>query len=300
MRLNEIGERKLTYFITEKFGIPFDDAAFIEWDGEYIVATTDMVGRKTHFPHSATFFQMGWYAMAVNMSDLAAKGAEPFAYLVAISMPADLEEKNYRELMRGMEECTKKYGGRIVGGDTKEADDIIIAVTALGKVKAGREMRRLGARAGDAVYVTGSIGKGGAALLDEDTEKLLMIEPRIKEGRILSLSGAITSCMDLSDGLASSLHQLAFINKVGFRIYEDALPVDYTARKHKNWLELALYYGGDYELLFTASQNIKDIERRIDAKRIGEVIEERKVVLVKDGKEYEIENRGYEHFVGNK
>ncbi|RLF44654.1 MAG: thiamine-phosphate kinase [Thermoplasmata archaeon] len=297
MKLRQIGERKLTYYVTEKFDIPFDDAAFLPFDNEYIVLTTDMVARRTHFPEKATFYQMGWYSIAVNISDLAAKGAKPLAYLAAIAMPPSLEEENYREMLNGMEACIKEHGGKLIGGDTKEADDIIIAITAMGRVKKEETMFRKGAKTGDAVYVTGCIGRGGAALLEGNMDDLLLIKPRIKEGIMLAESRVATACMDLSDGLASSLYQLAKINGIGFKIYEDMLPVSKVAKKYENWLEIALYYGGDYELLFTSSEEkAEKIKEKINARKIGEVIKERKVTLVKNGREIEMENRGYEHF----
>lgn len=297
MKLSQIGERKLTYNATKKFSIPYDDCAFIDFGREYILLTTDLTARKTHFPESATFYQMGWYSIAVNISDICAKGGEPIAYTLAIALPRDMEKNEYEELLNGVEACIKKYGGKLAGGDTKEANDIVIVVNAIGKVSKKEFMPRKGSLPGYAVYVTGSLGRGGSALIDGDMEKLLIIEPKVKEGRILAKAG-VKSCMDLSDGLASSLYQLMEVNKVGFRIYEDMLPISENAKKHENFLELALYHGGDYELLFITSENIgKELEKIIDVKRIGEVIKERKVVIVRDGKEEELENRGYEHFI---
>ncbi|HDN96081.1 MAG: thiamine-phosphate kinase [Thermoplasmata archaeon] len=297
MKLSQVGERKLTYYVTKKFSIPFDDCAFLDAGEEYLLITTDMVNRKTHFPEGSTFYHMGWYAMAVNISDIAAKGGKPIAYVAAIGMPENLEKENYEEMLEGMEKCTEEYGGKLVGGDTKEADDVTIAITAFGKVRKDEAMPRKGAKPEDAVYVTGSIGRGGAALLEKNLEELLLIKPKIKEGRMLAKSKVVTSCMDLSDGLASSLYQLAKINNVGFIIYEDMLPVAEIAKKHENWLELALYYGGDYELLFTVPEEKgKELEKKMDIKRIGKVIEENKITLIKEGKEHKIEDRGYEHF----
>lgn len=297
MKLSKIGERKLTYNATKKFSIPYDDCAFIDFGNEYILLTTDLTARKTHFPESATFYQMGWYSIAVNISDICAKGGEVVAYTLALALPRRMEEDEYEELLKGVDECIKKYGGKLVGGDTKEGDDIVIVVNAMGKVSKKEFMPRKGCVPGDAVYVTGSLGRGGSALIDGDMEKLLLIEPRVKEGRILAKAG-VKSCMDLSDGLASSLYQLMEVNKIGFRIYEDMLPISENARKHENFLELALYHGGDYELLFTTPPSIgKELEKTIDVKRIGEVIKERKITMVRDEREEEIENRGYEHFI---
>jgi len=292
MKLKDIGERKLTYKITSRFSIPFDDCYFLPIDGEYLLLTTDMVRKTTHFPKDATPYHIGWYSIAVNISDVVAKGGEPFAYLVALGLPKEMDEKALDEILNGMENCIKLYGGKIIGGDTKEADEITIAITAIGKVKKKEVLSREGAKAGEAVFVTGNLGKGGIALLKNDLDKLLLIKPKIKEARWLAKNKIATACMDLSDGLASSLYQLSKINGIGFRIFADFLPIDEEAN-----LEVALYYGGDYELLFTAPKEEKEnIEKKINAKMIGEVIDEKKITLIKDGKEYKIENKGYEHF----
>jgi len=297
MKLSDMGERKLTYKITSEMHIPFDDCAVIEREGYYEVVTTDMVNARTHFPEGTPPYHMGWYAMAVNMSDLAAKGAEVEAYLVAMGLPRDMEEENYEEIIRGMKECVDKYGGRIVGGDTKETDDIIISVAAFGTVEKAKFMPRKGIRKGDAVYVTGKLGRGGAALRDKNLDELLLIKPRLEEGRYLASLGKVNACMDLSDGLASSLYQLMKINGKGFRIYGNALPVHEMAKNYEDAIELALYYGGDYELLFTLPpEEGGKLEEHMDITKIGEVIDEEKVVIVADGKEKMMENRGYEHF----
>jgi len=297
MKLSDAGERKITYEITRKFSIPFDDCAYIERKGYYEVMTTDMVNKKTHFPPSASFYQMGWYAMAVNISDLAAKGVEPEVYLVAMGLPRELDMEDYNEIIHGMEMCIKEYGGKIVGGDTKEAIDLTISITAIGIVKKEEFMPRKGMKVKDGVYITGKLGKGGAALRNGDMNQLLLIKPRLKEGRMLASSGKVNSCMDLSDGLASSLYQLMKINGKGFRIYEEMLPIHDNAKKYDDALELALYYGGDYELLFTMpEEGEKELKEEMEITRIGEVIREEKVFLLTDGKEEEMEERGYEHF----
>lgn len=297
MKLHEIGERRLTYEVTHRFSIPFDDCAWLDAGDEYLLVTTDMVGRKTHFPEGAAFRQMGWYAVAVNASDIAAKGGMPEAYVAALGLPRDLEEAAYLELLNGMEDCIAHHGGALVGGDTKEADDIIIAITALGRVKKNEILRRTGAHPGDEVWVTGTLGKGGVALMEHDTEALLGVKARVQEGRMLAASGHVTCCMDISDGLSASLHQLMRINGYGFTIYRDALPVDERAKQREDAEMLVLYYGGDYELLFTARRgSMEQLKHRVRATKIGEVTEERKILLVADGRAEEVENRGYEHF----
>ncbi|MEM2935351.1 MAG: AIR synthase-related protein, partial [Candidatus Thermoplasmatota archaeon] len=187
-------------------------------------------------------------------------------------------------------------GGKIIGGDTKEADKILISIAAIGKVKKEEAMFRKGARIEDSVYITGDIGKG-LFIFSNKKNKILHVKPRIKEGRILAKSKKVSCCMDISDGLASSLHQLMKINNVGFEIYEENLPFTDIAKKLKNGTNRAIYTGGDYELLFTMPDKYgKILERKIDIRKIGKVIKERKVYLVLDGKRKEIKNRGYEHF----
>lgn len=295
MKLSQIGERRIVEEITKKFSIPIDDCAIIENGNEYILITTDMVNEKKHFPNGAKPYHMGWYSIAVNLSDIAAKGGNPIALTAAISIPRNYEISFLNEILDGMGDCIKNYGGKLIGGDTKESDVITIAVTAIGKVNKNEYMARYGAKEGDALYVTGDLGKEASLYLN-DLDSLLLIKPRIKEGRELAKLNAITSCMDLSDGLASSLYQLKKINGVGFILYEDWLPISKQAMKMKNPLEFTLYHGGDFELLFTMPEKYeKDL--KIDFKKIGYVIKEKKILIYKNGKKIEIENKGYEHFI---
>ncbi|MBC7081472.1 MAG: thiamine-phosphate kinase [Thermoplasmatales archaeon] len=293
MKLSEIGERKIVDSLLKRFSIPFDDCAFIEINDHYLVLTTDIVYEKTHFPENSKPYDIGWFSIAVNLSDIASKGAEPIGMLVGLAMPKETDSKFFDEIIEGMEDCILNFGGKILGGDTKEADRILISVTAIGKVKKEEAMLRKGAKVGDDVYVTGELGKG-AFILSEEKEKILKVKPRIKEGRFLAKSKKVSCCMDISDGLASSLYQLMKINNVGFEIYEEKLPIAEIAGNDVN---KALYLGGDYELLFTIPPPYgKTFERKIDIKKIGNVIEENKIYLASGKKRKEIENIGYEHF----
>ncbi|MCD6573196.1 MAG: thiamine-phosphate kinase [Thermoplasmata archaeon] len=294
MKLSEIGERKIVEKIIQKFSIPMDDCAVIDNGNEYMILTTDMMNEKTHFPQGSKPYYIGWYSIAVNLSDIAAKGGKPLAILAAISMPRSREINFFEEILNGMEDCVKKYGGKIIGGDTKESPFLTIAITAIGMVRKNEYMARKGAKAGDAVYVTGSLGKEANLYLG-NIDELLNVKPRIKEAHELAKARVATSCMDLSDGLASSLYQLAKINGIGFLIYEKWLPIDDKARKMDSPLEFALYHGGDFELLFTMPEEHEDM-LHFNFKKIGYVTEE-KILIEKDGKIEEIKNKGYEHFV---
>jgi len=295
MKLCDVGEREIVKMITERFSIPLDDCAFIENGNEYIVLTTDTMNEEHHFPEGSKPYYIGWYSVAANISDLASAGAKPIAILAAISMPRNYEMQLFEDILNGMEDCLKECGGKLVGGDTKEASILNISITAVGRVKKEEYMGRKGAKEGDAVYVTGTLGKEANLYLG-DINALLHIKPRIKEGMMLSKLKVATSCMDLSDGLASSLYQLSRINNVGFLIHEEWLPVDEKAKKMSNPIEFALYHGGDFELLFTMPEKYEE-RLQFNFKKIGYVIHGKKILIEKDGKEEEIKNKGYEHFI---
>jgi thiamine-monophosphate kinase len=189
-------------------------------------------------------------------------------------------------------------------------DSITICGTALGMVKKKEFMPRMGARNGDIICVTGELGSAGISLQNlkrgkdgEAVKKILLISPRIREGRAAVLTHGVTASMDISDGLASSLYQLLKINGVGFSVRAEKIPVDREAKFEKNAIDLAIYSGGDYELLFTVSpdmvDNVKKAVEGVGCKitDIGTVIKEKKVILLDGEVERRMENRGYEHFL---
>src|SRR5207247_9182744 len=139
------------------------DCGFVDWGDDYLVVTTDVVNRKTHIPTGATPQQIGWYATAVNLSDIAAAGARPLGFVAALSMPADTDVEFLRGLAMGMEECVREFGIAVLGGDTKESEVLSIAGTAFGRVRKDRILLRSGARPGDAIVVTGDLGRAGYA-----------------------------------------------------------------------------------------------------------------------------------------
>jgi thiamine-monophosphate kinase len=317
MNLNGLGERKIIEIFEKNFdrcenavvGIG-DDAAVFEIDGEnYLVVSTDIITQKRHMPREMTPEQIGKYAVNVNLSDIASMGAKPIGLLFSFAMPGDLDEKFIEELSAGINEACKKHGTCVLGGDTKEHREIVIAGTALGKVKKDMVLTRAGAQAGDIIGVTGEIGSAAAGFHCltkniEDAEKFIKaaLEPtaRVKEGEILSKYAS--SCMDVSDGLAFSLHEIAKASEKGFRIFHEKIPADRDL-EHIAELsgataeEIIFHKGGDFELLFTAPEGkFEAIEREIKVTAMGEVIE-KGAVIKKDGKESELESRGYDSFL---
>ncbi len=318
MKVNEIHERALVARIAKLLskdiqnviiGAGEDDCAVLNVAGEdYLLVTTDMLHRKTDFPPQMTGRQIGWMSAAVNLSDLASKGARPLGVVMAMGIPPEAELEFVEEIVKGMNECATSCGTSIIGGDTGAHEELTIAGTAIGTVKKELLIRRKGAKEGDLVCVTGNLGSAGAALFALNkkisvSEKILkaLFEPvpRINEGIALGKSKAVTSMMDISDGLALSLHDLSKASNVGFKIYENKLPVLPEVKrqlKGKELLEAVVYTGGDFELLLTvAKDKVENAKKACHLTVIGEVIENG-VFIEREGRLEELKAKGYEHF----
>jgi len=316
-RLRDIGEKKMVSTITSMLNTsamlgPGDDAAVLEMGDRYLVISTDMLWQGTHFHPSMSWWQKGWMAAAVNFSDVAAMGAQPLGLLLAMGLPSDLRIKNVQDIVQGAADCCDRLGTDYLGGDTKECSELVLTGTALGNVPRNGLLTRSGARPGDILIMTGSAGLASAGLLALDrglsAEKAVraLFEPipRVKEGTLLSSSGMVTSCMDTSDGLSTSLHELANASGVGFEVDYDSIPVDPETR----WVteecgteldSVVLHGGGDYQLLFTVRPEGWDAVQKLlgmEATVIGRCLEGN-VNTLKRGTSYcVLEPGGYEHF----
>ncbi|MFQ6060761.1 MAG: thiamine-phosphate kinase [Thermoplasmata archaeon] len=318
-KLRDIGERKAIQLITrilDKGDYPLgltDDCAAIEMGSNYLLISIDMISERTHVPVGMSPYDMGWHVVAVNLSDIAAKGGEPLCVEVAVGLPRGKDIRELEDIARGMDTCARKYRTAVAGGDTKECYEITLSGTALGIVPKHRIMLRKGARVGDVVAVTGKLGKAACGYhalkhgldIQSAVRKLFRPEPRMAEGIALSKSGVVTSCMDISDGLASSVHQMSHASGVSMEIELEKLPeteevsqVQFIPKS-----ELLLYFGGDYELLVTLQHNGFEKARAAVKKVGGELTEIGRVVkeseknrLIRKGEFEELENRGYEHF----
>lgn len=321
LKLSNIGERKAIEIIAKiVHGEKFigDDCAFIDFGKNYLLITTDILTQKTHFPKEMNYYEIGWHSVAINLSDIACKGGVPIGLLIALGLPKNFKVKNLKELSKGIYKCAKKFNTKILGGDTKENENLTICGTAIGLVKKENAMKRKNAKVGDLVCITNFLGYGFLGyfilkkfyniknkIFKKIINKFFMPTPAIKEG--IALSKFANCCMDISDGLANSLWQLSLINNVGFEIYFEKIPiakeVEILANKLNLNLEKIIYYGGDYELLLTIKKEkikkaIKDVEK-VGGKLsiIGRVIKDRKNLLIKDEKIKKLENRGWEHFI---
>ncbi|MBR4244764.1 MAG: thiamine-phosphate kinase [Candidatus Methanomethylophilaceae archaeon] len=309
VQIADIGERQLIEdfksFIRPEGRVgPGDDAAVIEKD---IVITTDIVTFDRHFPIGMTYEQFGWYAAAVNFSDLAAMGARPIGFTAALALPPTLDSQNAYDIMSGIDQCAEFCGTGIIGGDTKNGPGIV-AGTAIGTMDGRAPMLRSGARPGDVVAVTGPLGgpAAGFAAIENDIdcpearESLFMPIPRVSEGIELASSGIVSSCIDLSDGLGTALNTICKASGVGidveFSFLQHEQYVDEISQKTGIPLEkLLIGWGGEYELMFTADPDrLKKLyDSEIEFSIIGMVNDSGQADLIREGKRSRIDYGEY-------
>ncbi len=322
MKLHDLGERKIIERITSNFsateGVVVrigDDAGAVKIGREVLVVSTDMLTQRSHIPREMTPHQIGSYAVNANLSDMAAMGAAPLGIVFAMGLPSNLEMDFVAEIAKGMDEACSEHGISVLGGDTKEQDEIVIVGTAFGRAPDGRILTRRGARVGDQICVTGSIGSAPAGFyclikgikIGKFIKAALEPKARVREG--IALSRYASSCIDISDGLAYSLHEIARASGVGFTIHEDMIPKDddisdVAKTAEVSEAELLFHKGGDYELLFTvppkalrsASEALRDVG--MESHAIGEITGSGAVLVGSDGRGRLLEPRGHEAFTG--
>ncbi|MFC2033942.1 thiamine-phosphate kinase [Chloroflexota bacterium] len=296
-----------------------DDTTAWQADSSVQLATVDSLIQDIHFSLDITSWEeLGWRAMAANLSDIAAMGGSPEYALVSLALPGSSEVEDVTSLYKGMLNLTDKFGVALVGGDTSSAPLLVINITIIGST-IGKDrvmLTRSAAEPGDKVAVTGYLGASGAGLemltkklqLDSESasylrEAFLKPYPRVTEGQLLLKQGVKTA-IDISDGLIADLKHICQASQVSASINIDSVPVHSSVRTNfaDKALELALSGGEDYELLFTASADIID-KVRADVSCpitvIGDIISDTKseVALVnKDGKPVKIAKFGWEHF----
>jgi thiamine-monophosphate kinase len=287
MRIDELGEFALIARLTA--GLPAradvalgvgDDAALLNLSDfaadSLLVATCDAQVERQHFTFGvATPEEIGHKALAVNLSDLAAMGAEPLWTLVSLLLPRALDVATLDGVYAGLRSLAARYSVALVGGNIAATDGpLAIDVTALGRVPRDQALIRASASPGDLVLVTGTLGaaaagvllQGGDARLDAVAGEVkaharaaqVSPQPRVAEGRALAASGVVMAMLDVSDGLAADLGHLCAASNVGAELNADAIPVDPAAEAvaaalGRDALQLALEGGEDYELLFTVA-----------------------------------------------
>ncbi|MBX9400063.1 thiamine-phosphate kinase [Lysobacter sp. BMK333-48F3] len=310
-----------------------DDAALLQPPpGRQLVVATDTLNRGVHFGEAAAAADIGWKSLAVNLSDLAAMGAEPAWCTLSLSLPGQADQRDFLDgFLDGFLGLAAQHRVALVGGDTTRGP-LSVCVTVLGLIEPGAALRRDAAQAGDEIWVTGTLGDAAAALAldgiapyreqavrrcagDPATdaarlhERLARPTPRVAAGR--ALAGLARAGIDVSDGLLADLGHVCAASGVDARIDADALPVSRAlaaacigdARR-----TLQLSGGDDYELCFTASPGrhaaIEQTLSRVDsAARVIGRIEARPVgaecavrVHTSDGSTWIPSRKGYQHF----
>jgi thiamine-monophosphate kinase len=252
-------------------GIGDDAAVVAPARGRLEVLTVDALVEGIHFDRAVMPPDaIGHRALAVNLSDLAAMGATPRLALLSLGLPAGLSCGEFDAIVGGLAALAARHRTHVVGGNlTRSPGPLLIDVTVTGTVKHRRVLTRAGARPGDEVYVTGTLGAAGAGLgmLRETAtahqpaspacvQRFCYPEPRVRVGELLGRNQAATACMDLSDGLADGVHQIARASGVGIEIDADALPIESAARTWhaaagRDPVVASVTAGDDYELVFT-------------------------------------------------
>lgn len=303
LKVCDIGEKELVkYIIANSKDITPDDTAITQFDSTNLISTCDMLIQSRHFPDNMSYFDMGFKSVTVNVSDLAAMGANPLGFLLSIAIPKDMELDSFKQIIKGVLAACEFYSIPLIGGDTNEASEIIISGTALGCCD--RPLLKDSYNMGDLIAITGDIGLAALGfqldVLDNVyVNKALKPKARLKEGIVLK--DFATSATDITDGLASELYEIKK-DGFGFMIHEEMLGISDEYKQIANelnldYLDLILHVGEDFELLFTISKdNLNKLP--IDYKVIGEVTDSDVVeITLENGFVEYIKNKGYEHYV---
>lgn len=293
-----------------------DDSALVSVPaGHELAITTDTLTAGVHFPGTTLPYDIGYKALAVNLSDLGAMGAQPAWVTLAITLPANNEDW-VQSFCDGFFTLANRYRVELIGGDLTRGP-LSITVQALGFVPANQAVRRSGAKPGDLIYVTGTLGDAGLALLAYQdkiqlpaqyrrqlAERLDRPEPRIATG--IALRQLAHAAIDISDGLGADLGHILQQSQVGARLNIDHLPLSDEVKhslSHEEAIALALNAGDDYELCFTVAPNKqKELEEKLAAipcryTMIGTIEAEQGLACYySDGRKYNGAINGYEHF----
>jgi len=263
-----------------------DCAAFPLDDGRILVSSTDMLHETTDFPKGMTDYEIGWMSVAITLSDIASCGAQPVQVLIATGLD---NPKRLYQITCGACDCAKKYGATISGGDIDSHKELTIVTTAFGIVSKEDYKTRSGANPGDLICVTGIPGRAQAALdrREEFRSFLLTPIPQVNEG--IKIAKKATAMMDVSDGVAISLYDLAESSGVGVELDSHLF---HLFEQTEYAMKCYLFGGGDFGLLFTLppKTTINGVEYTI----IGKISEKPGVYM--DGKE--LPKKGYAHVFG--
>ncbi len=337
-RLTHLREFQLIQSLPRRFstqglhpivGIGDDAAVLPSSSSQHVVISTDLLVENIHFTRkTATLYDIGYKAAAANLSDIAAMGATPTAIFVAIALPPSFIEEDWHKFYRGLAVPCKRYKVQLLGGDTSASPtSLFIAITIMGQVAPGHFLTRHGAKNGDLIYVSGTLGDSAAGLayLNQSkrpqksairskpmkylVQRHLQPTARVPLGELLASQPYASSAMDLSDGLSGDLRHLCRQSQVGALIDSEQIPMSqqmqlYAKRIRATPLHWSLHGGEDYELLFTIPPQWQHElekcakERRIPITHIGIIQPKRFGIRIvhHDQRQDVFSPRSYEHF----
>ena len=299
-----------------------DDAAVIKPNSNRLsVLTTDALIERVHFNLDYfSFYQLGWRALAANLSDIAAMGGKPICSVVTVGLNDRASVENVLQFYNGLLDLSKRFDCAVAGGDiVRSPTELVISISVLGGVQRDKMVTRAGAKVGDWIFVTGELGEAQAGLelllkrrknkrLESSaalTSKHLQPVPRLAESESLLDRLKLNSMIDISDGLAADLHHICEESRVGAVLWGDTVPVSSRAKTAakilgKDPFQFALQGGEEYELLFTAGS--KQAGRafgigQFKVTAIGEIVPKRQGIrLYRDGHLTKLLVKGYTHF----
>lgn len=297
-----------TYFNRQRaskqvdLGIGDDSAVLSPPAHHQLVICADTLVAGRHFPINTPAHAIGWKAVAVNLSDIAAMAAKPHSILLALSMPT-VDHDWLQGFSDGLYACCERYGVQLIGGDTTQNPHLSLTVTAMGWIEHGKAVLRSGAQVGDLIVVSGRIGDAAFALQHPGhplQKRLDYPTPRCELG--LQLQGLASSMIDISDGLVQDLGHILAASRVGAQVELNQLPINphlQSLAEKLRW-QYALAGGDDYELCFTISQEnyqkLLALQPQVTTSVIGHIQAQPGLSFTLNGKAQPLQLHGYQHF----
>lgn len=325
MRSAGLGEREIIRRLARKFseaerklplGFEDDVSVYPTSRTSWLVLKTDTLVGSTDVPPGMNLEQASRKAVVATVSDFASKGVQPAGLLISLALRPPVTRDMVKELSSGIYKASKEYGCQVIGGDTGEASDLMIDCVGFGFVSPKTILRRNAARPGNIIAVTGLFGRTSAGLkillsgkrkfekrFSGLVDSVLHPVAKLEAGLRMAKSGAVTSSIDSSDGLAWSLHEIAKSSKVSMLL--DIVPLAQDAKLYADVHglraeELALYGGEEYELVITVRKEVFSSLKRVVPSliRIGTVVKgDGEVKLISGDREQVVKPRGWEHMV---
>lgn len=285
-------------------GIGDDGAVLRPPPGKELVTVIDTLVAGTHFPATMDAADVGYRVVAVNLSDIAAMGARPSWMTLALTL-VDADPSWLEGFANGLYQAASEWDVQLVGGDTTRGDTFVVSVQMTGAVDPGDAIHRSGAKAGDRIYVTGTLGDAAAGLersstmSSDDYLVARFARPSARVATGLALAGIANAAIDLSDGLVADLSKVLEASDVGAELDIDYLPLSealIAAVGPKQASQLALGGGDDYELCFSMPESKLPTNLPGEITAIGRVTDSGHLVCMDRGAVVPFDNSGYRHF----